>query len=415
MSGIIQTQYGYNSVKFVTEKNGATVEVDVTTVIAQLHLFENVISEGITGRLLVVDTANIFGRLQITGVEKIIIDMNAILNPENRIPIKREFMLTSVISKEVVNDSTISYIFELQEPHMFKGKIQKISKSYVGTPTQIIKNIASGFLTKNVSVYSNPAQAVMSVIIPYLTPLNAIKWILKRATDKDGFPYLLYATLNSEDIQLKSLSDMMNEEVTTQKYSYGGAVAHSEDTKNSILSIESLEGNVGGTTLTSIVRGAVGQRYEVLDITFNNKNTDPQVKVSDYFDANLYNKNFTVDNKPIDEYESTFVFDIQSPSMVFGNSYGYDGDDLNKLVTKVVRKSIITAVSTGTLKIKLSAWAFMANNLNTIGTKIDITVLQILDGKIIPDKKQSGEYLIVEAKHNFYDEKHDLTLKVVKV
>ncbi len=415
MSGITQTQYGYNSVKFVTEKNGATVEVDVTTVIAQLHLFENVISEGITGRLLVVDTANIFGRLQITGVEKIIIDMNAILNPENRIPIKREFMLTSVISKEVVNDSTISYIFELQEPHMFKGKIQKISKSYVGTPTQIIKNIASGFLTKNVSVYSNPAQAVMSVIIPYLTPLNAIKWILKRATDKDGFPYLLYATLNSEDIQLKSLSDMMNEEVTTQKYSYGGAVAHSEDTKNSILSIESLEGNVGGTTLTSIVRGAVGQRYEVLDITFNNKNTDPQVKVSDYFDANLYNKNFTVDNKPIDEYESTFVFDIQSPSMVFGNSYGYDGDDLNKLVTKVVRKSIITAVSTGTLKIKLSAWAFMANNLNTIGTKIDITVLQILDGKIIPDKKQSGEYLIVEAKHNFYDEKHDLTLKVVKV
>lgn len=251
--------------------------------------------------------------------------MNAILNPETTIPIKREFMLTAVIAKEIVNDSTISYLFELQEPHTFKGKIQKISKSYSGTPSQIIKNIVSGFLDKTVNVFSEPAQAVMSVIIPYITPLSAAKWILNRATDEDGFPYFLYATLNSEDIQLKSLSDMMQDPTRLQKYSYGGAVAHSKDAARSILSIEKIKGNVGGTTLTSIVRGAVGQRYEVHDITFNNKNDQPQVRVSDYFDANLYDKNFTVDNKPVDEYESTFVFDIQTPSMTFGNSYGYDG------------------------------------------------------------------------------------------
>ena len=56
----------------------------------------------------------------------------------------------------------------------------------------------------------------------------------------------------------------------------------------------------------------------------------------------------------------------------------------------------------------------MANNLNTIGNKINIEILQLIDGVSKPDKEQSGEYLIVEAKHNFYDEKHDLTLKVVE-
>ena len=415
MSGITQTQYGYNTVKFVTEKKGQSIEVDITTVIAQLNIYENLGKCGISGRILVVDSANIFARLQITGVERIVIDMNAILNPETSIPIKKEFMLTAVLAKEIVNDSTISYLFELQEPHTFKGKIQKISKSYSGTPSQIIKNIVSGFLDKTVNVFSEPAQAAMSVIIPYLTPLNATKWILKRATDKDGFPYFLYATLNSEDIHLRSLSDMMQDPTKTQKYTYGGAVAHGSDASRSILSIETIKGNVGGTTLTSVVMGAVGQRYEVHDIIFNDKNTETQVKVSDYFDANLYDKNFTIDNKPIDEYESTFTFDIQTPSMTFGNSYGYDGDSLNKLVTKIVRKSILTAVSTGTLKINLSAWSFAANNLNTIGNKINIEVLQLIDGKSAPDEKQSGEYLIVEAKHNFYDEKHDLTLKVVKV
>jgi hypothetical protein len=415
MSGITQTQYGYNSVKFVTEKEGQQIELDITTVIAQLNIYENLGKCGLAGRILVVDSANMFAQLQITGVEKIIIDMNAILNPENNINIKREFMLTAVLAKEIVNDSTITYLFELQEPHTFKGKIQKISKSYSGTPSQIIKNIVSGFLDKTVNVYSEPAQAVMSVIIPYITPLSATKWILKRATDIKGFPYFLYATLNSEDIQLKSLSDMMEDPAKVQKFSYGGAVANSGDPARSILSIETIKGNVGGTTLTSIVRGAVGQRYEVHDITFNYKNTEPQVKVSDYFDANLYDKNFTINNKPIDEYESTFVFDLQTPSMSFGNSYGYDRDNLNRLVTKVVRKSILTAVGTGTLKINVSAWAFMANNMNTVGNKIEIEILQLIDGKATPDEKQSGEYLIVEAKHNFYDEKHGLTLKVVKV
>ena len=101
--------------------------------------------------------------------------------------------------------------------------------------------------------------------------------------------------------------------------------------------------------------------------------------------------------------------------MTFGNSYGYDQDDLNRLVTKVVRRAIITAVETGTLQISVNAHGFMANNIRTIGHKINIVVLQMKDGKVVRDKKQSGEYLIVEAKHNFYDEKHDLSLKVVKV
>lgn len=67
MSGITQTQYGYNTVKFVTEIEGQSIEVDITTVIAQLNLYENLGKCGISGRILVVDSANIFARLQITG------------------------------------------------------------------------------------------------------------------------------------------------------------------------------------------------------------------------------------------------------------------------------------------------------------------------------------------------------------
>ena len=421
MAGITQTQYGYNTVKFITkdEYSNNTV-VDITAVIANLHFFESLGREGIVGRILVVDTENISAQLQITGVEKIRIDMNIIVGEKNVTPIRREFMLTSVLSKEVVNDSTISYVFELQEPHMFRGKIEKISKSFVGTPLQIIRRIASGYLAKKVDVTLEPVQSVMSVITPYLTPLGAMKWIGYRATDKDGFPYYLYSTLNSENLQFKSLSEMMNarshpSDLNNNTYTHSGPTAHQENANEAIRSIEYLAGNAGGTTLSSVIKGAVGQRYEVLDLTFNEKNNDPQVRVKDYYDGNLYNKWVTIDNKFIDDYESAFTFDIQTPSMTFGNSYGYDEDDLNRLVTKVVRRAIITAVQTGTLQISVNAHGFMANNIRTIGHKINIVVLQMKDGKVVRDKKQSGEYLIVEAKHNFYDEKHDLSLKVVKV
>ena len=421
MAGITRTQYGYNTVKFITkdEYSNNTV-VDITAVIANLHFFESLGREGIVGRILVVDTENIFAQLQITGVEKIRIDMNIIIGEKNVTPIRREFMLTSVLSKEVVNDSTISYVFELQEPHMFRGKIEKISKSFVGTPLQIIRRIASGYLAKKVDVTLEPVQSVMSVITPYLTPLGAMKWIGYRATDKDGFPYYLYSTLNSKNLQFKSLSEMMNarshpSDLNNNTYTHSGPTAQQENADEAIRSIEYLAGNAGGTTLSSVIKGAVGQRYEVLDLTFNEKNNDPQVRVKDYYDGNLYNKWVTIDNKFIDDYESAFTFDIQTPSMTFGNSYGYDEDDLNRLVTKVVRRAIITAVETGTLQISVNAHGFMANNIRTIGHKINIVVLQMKEGKIVRDKKQSGEYLIVEAKHNFYDEKHDLSLKVVKV
>lgn len=421
MAGITRTQYGYNTVKFITkdEYSNNTV-VDITAVIANLHFFESLGREGIVGRILVVDTENVFAQLQITGVEKIRIDMNVIVDEKNVTPIRREFMLTSVLSKEVVNDSTISYVFELQEPHMFRGKIEKISKSFVGTPLQIIRRIASGYLAKKVDVTLEPVQSVMSVITPYLTPLGAMKWIGYRATDKDGFPYYLYSTLNSKNLQFKSLSEMMNarshpSDLNNNTYTHSGPTAQQENADEAIRSIEYLAGNAGGTTLSSVIKGAVGQRYEVLDLTFNEKNNDPQVRVKDYYDGNLYNKWVTIDNKFIDDYESAFTFDIQTPSMTFGNSYGYDEDDLNRLVTKVVRRAIITAVETGTLQISVNAHGFMANNIRTIGHKINIVVLQMKEGKIVRDKKQSGEYLIVEAKHNFYDEKHDLSLKVVKV
>lgn len=421
MSGITRTQYGYNTVKFITkDEYGNNTVVDITRVIANLHLFESLGREGIVGRILVVDTENVFAQLQITGVEKIRIDMNVIVDEKNVTPIRREFMLTSVLSKEVVNDSTISYVFELQEPHMFRGKIEKISKSFVGTPLQIIRRIASGYLAKKVDVTLEPVQSVMSVITPYLTPLGAMKWIGYRATDKDGFPYYLYSTLNSKNLQFKSLSEMMNarshpSDLNNNTYTHSGPTAQQENADEAIRSIEYLAGNAGGTTLSSVIKGAVGQRYEVLDLTFNEKNNDPQVRVKDYYDGNLYNKWVTIDNKFIDDYESAFTFDIQTPSMTFGNSYGYDEDDLNRLVTKVVRRAIITAVETGTLQISVNAHGFMANNIRTIGHKINIVVLQMKEGKIVRDKKQSGEYLIVEAKHNFYDEKHDLSLKVVKV
>ena len=421
MTGITRTQYGYNTVKFITkDDNNFNVVVDITAVIANLHFFESLGREGIVGRILVVDTENIFAQLQITGVEKIRIDMNIIIGEKNVTPIRREFMLTSVLSKEVVNDSTISYVFELQEPHMFRGKIEKISKSFVGTPLQIIRRIASGYLAKKVDVTLEPVQSVMSVITPYLTPLGAMKWISYRATDKDGFPYYLYSTLNSKNLQFKSLSEMMNarshpSDLNNNTYTHSGPTAQQENANEAIRSIEYLAGNAGGTTLSSVIKGAVGQRYEVLDLTFNEKNNDSQVRVKDYYDGNLYNKWVTIDNKFIDDYESAFTFDIQTPSMTFGNSYGYDEDDLNRLVTKVVRRAIITAVETGTLQISVNAHGFMANNIRTIGHKINIVVLQMKDGKVVRDKKQSGEYLIVEAKHNFYDEKHDLSLKVVKV
>lgn len=216
MSGITETQFNYIEAVVVNETTGR--EIDVKHSIAELDLYEDLGNLGTSGRILIVDSQNIFQRVNMTGVETLRLQIKS---EQTGKVIKKNYVMTATLKADIVNDSTIAYVFELQEPHIFQSKIQKISKAYTGTPIQIIGNILTGILNKELDKdlikQDIPAQEAMSVVIPYLNPVAAIQWIRNRLTTEDGLPYFFYGTLRSDKIIVNSLQHIQDAESPFKK------------------------------------------------------------------------------------------------------------------------------------------------------------------------------------------------------
>ena len=414
MSGITETQFNYIEAVVVNETTGR--EIDVKHSIAELDLYEDLGNLGTSGRILIVDSQNIFQRVNMTGVETLRLQIKS---EQTGKVIKKNYVMTATLKADVVNDSTIAYVFELQEPHIFQSKIQKISKAYTGTPIQIIGNILTGILNKELDKdlikQDIPAQEAMSVVIPYLNPVAAIQWIRNRLTTEDGLPYFFYGTLRSDKIIVNSLQHIQDAESPfKKKYTYGGAQANSGDPAKQIMSIEKIQNTASNATLAAVTSGAIGGRYEVLDTVYGTRNSESQFKVSEYYTGNLYDKDFKINDKLIDEYESAITFDLVAPTYSqLGFGYGYN-PEVNKLKTKAARRSFLAALQQNSMQVQVNGFGFFGSEQATVGCKMPIEVIQLIDDQRIVDEKKTGNFIVTNTKHSFRDNQHIVSARVTK-
>ena len=78
MSDIVASQYRYQTALVVNETTG--LKVDVSGAIAELQLYENITSIGISGKILIVDNLNLFDRINFSGTETLDIENKKIIN-----------------------------------------------------------------------------------------------------------------------------------------------------------------------------------------------------------------------------------------------------------------------------------------------------------------------------------------------
>jgi len=416
MSDIVASQYRYQSAVVVNETTG--LRVDVSAAIAELQLYENITSIGISGKILIVDNLNLFDRINFSGTETLDIE---VLSDATGTTIKKSFVMVNVDNKKVVNDETISYVFSLMSKPVFRSNLQVLSKAYEGTPLQIIGKILTGnlgvSLDKTLLEGTDPVQENMSVISPYLTPIETIQWIRNMCTTEgSGFPFFLFGTIHSDDIKVTSLENIMNKQPEFNRpFVYSGAIANTQDTIKKLFTIEQIEYNDNSSTLTSVISGAVGAKYEVLDTVYGTSNDNKQFKIEDALpDTKLYDTRFKIDDKKISEFESNYIFSVVAPTMADANGYGYN-KDTNKLKSKVLRNGVLQALNMNGSVIKVNGLPFMASKSVGPGSVISIEVVQFFNNRYVVDDKKSGRFIISSLDHQFFDEKHTVTLGVSKL
>lgn len=410
-----QQQFIYRKAEIINETKGFTIDVKAS--IVELELFENITRLGVTGRVLIVDSQNVFNKMNFTGTETFELELDSSATEE---PIRKTFIMNKVEGTQTANESNTAYVFSLIEKHVFLSKLQKISKSYTGTPIQIMNNILTGFLDieldKTLLKGAEPAQETISLITPYINPIEAVQWVGNRSTTERGFPYFLYGTLRSDKTIINSLENMNASDVVfTRPFVYSTAAAASDDALVQIFSLKRVETRSTDDMLGAMISGAVGSRFEVLDTVYGSTNDKKQFKISEVLETDLYDTEFEIKDKKIDEYESSIIFDITAPTYETFNGYGYN-KDVNKLNTKIANRSLYTALQKNHMVIELDGSSFFANPKAVIGNRISIEYVQT-DGSSqrYIDEKRSGDFIILTTKHKFIDSSHVVVATVTKV
>lgn len=409
------TKFEYTTANIINETKG--FNIDVRSVIVELELFENISNTGITGKILIVDNQNLFNEIKFTGTESLELTIESSSN--NSSPITKTFIMSRISGVSIANETTTAYVFTLIERHVFLSMLQKISKAYTGTPKQIINNILTGFLDvkikEDVLNESGPVQTAMSLITPYINPIVACQWVRNRSTTEKGMPYFLYGSLRSDDISFESLEALLDKDTFPEPFTYSMAGAASDDPKTIMFNIIKLQSKETSDTVAAMMNGAIGSNYTVLDTTTGRTNPNKQFKISDVLESNMYDTEFVIKDKKIDEYESSIIFDIVAPAQETTNSYNYD-PDLTSLKSKIANRSFYKALTKNEMEITVSGEVFLLREDIGVGSRIDIrTIASDGQGNLKDDINKSGKYMIMTTKHLFLDNDHTVLMRVTKL
>jgi len=219
----------YNIQKFEIFSTRQKDAVNIAAHVSEVEIFENIELPYLTGTFNMKDDSSIYDGLGFNGTEIIMITFESPENVGNYI--EKLFHMFEVTQGVKTTDNVEVLEIKIIEINGFNNSLMEINQTYTGTPDQIIKKILKDNLQMDMEDFDMPAkdykpyQKTMKIIIPNKTPFEACRMVLDKMTTTLGLPFYLYATINTKNVQLKSLEEMLRTPVInpTSPYRYSQA------------------------------------------------------------------------------------------------------------------------------------------------------------------------------------------------
>ena len=441
-------------------------EIDVTTNVAELVIFESLDSPFLTGRIVISDDEGLFDAMKFQGTERLIVSLGGADVEKTPILKKKKFIMTSIESKvSTSNQNSSAYVFTLIDEHGFLGQLKKVSKSYTGSLERIIVSLAQNELNRQVDIgYTGAtagndqlsAQQDITCIIPNLTPIDAMKWLCSRITTLNGSPYFIYATLNVPDysevsnetldeedrtfgnvIRLGNLDVMLQQEPLNKvpfRYTPNTTGVNVEaDPVKQMFTIKGFQIRSGySDTLRQALMGSVVSTYsntnlgtgEIFTTKHNltdqiNTLTEDGILQKEGFTQDVIDPTFVINDLPLEEYSAKQFHTITS-SGTYGTQKSYhDEFDETKFKHKIQSRSLFTTLQKNRISIVVEGGALIYSTAG-VGDIIDIDILgdNMDAGENDRDPRSnrfSGNHLIYNIQHTFIEGTHNCTMNLVKL
>lgn len=460
MSNEIAQEYVVELAKIWADRELTNGPVDVSSIVMEISLFESLDKQYISGQLVLLDDAGIMDEIQIQGTEKLVLDLRGGDNIGNAKSFTIDAVIVSITGQFKEGDKQEIYGLNFVAPHAYDDETIKISKSYTGKLEEVAETILLNELgieversDKYIAAGGESTQAEVRVITPYVTPLEAVTWLLSRATGDNGSPFMMWQSLQGKDpikpVRLGNLKDMIENGILECKkearkefvYSVEAVAAHQDkdnpqgfsDAPGNTTSMDFLIKEFKSTkvedTLKMVKQGAVGSMVQNLDISTTQK-IERHFKISEVvedFDDKVFD--YIYDDKRLDS-KGEKLEDLNSRYRSVITSFGtygsinsyHDVFDQVESLNKVKSQAIMSSLYKNMIEASFHGVEFWnvgdGSGGLSVGDVLEIEyVVSTTDDNdaLKVALQRSGYYLVHDLRHTFQMNRHEVTCTLCKV
>ena len=418
---------------------------DVKNQVAEINIYESIEEPSLSGTIAILDDKSLYELINFNGTERIKLEM-AGLGKETDPVFEKTFIMTNVVRQIKGNDKSSMYVFDLIDEHGFISEAERLRGSYRGRIDDIVKGICLTQLKKSVDIsyqFLNRQDRVdaiqddIRVIIPNLSPINACKWLLSRATTQTGSPFFLWASIHDENLRMGNLDVMYRQTPFNDKlpYTYNPSNVNVAEDKSEFeqgFTIKALGLGEMGDTLHMVANGTIGSSQSITNLntgqmTRHHYNVQQTINNLAFQNTialkrqNVFDNKFKLKNKFINEYEGQNIHQVVSTG-TYGKFKSYhdefeEGRHLKKLESASIKdllvKNMMSITVPGTAFFLGKAAVGDTVNLSVVNDNLEVGKQSNADDML--DKNKSGKHLIYDLRHTFRGTQHDVTMNVCKL
>lgn len=439
----MESRPSFNIVEAIVIATDGT-EVDITASLLEFQTFEHIQKPYVDASIVFLDDFGLKDTLSVGGTERFRILFGKPGDLEFAAYAKF-FYIQQIDDTSRLNERAEILAISLVEEHLFIDSIKQLSRSYSDTFENMIEQIVSVELGKDIvkNKFEGSAQGIRKLVVPYMSPLEAVNWIKDRATTRTGGPLYLYSSLYSNDLFLSDFDSLMKEEPFNTKlplrYSAAAnSASEADDAKRTYYNIISFKESGNDNMMSMYENGNIGSLYTNVDAGtgfIGASHISVRDIVNEFYATgvidpetaqNVYDPTLLIQGKLSDEYNSASVFQITS-TKTYNQFKSYHDEATivedqniiesklkikNKIIRSILKKNVIDIGMEGTLFFEAGCG---------VGNKVRVLFLQSnvsgdeKDASDQIDKSKSGDYFILAINHKFSEENHTASLRLSKV
>ena len=193
----------------------AGLEVDLTTSVIGLTLFEDIFSMTISGTVAIADSVNLASHGPLLGQEYLHLKISTPTFKDESAVIdfsKNAFLVHSISNREKITDGVQGFVLSFVSQELVRNQRLKVTQSLSDTWSNIVKKmlIAPSYIDTKKKIYLEPTAGVKKFVAPNIRPLDIIVLGMKQAVSEfKGEPtYLFYETLKG--FNFRTLASLYN-------------------------------------------------------------------------------------------------------------------------------------------------------------------------------------------------------------